>query len=100
MATKTKPTTKPRARKIAAKTTPKPAAKADRSKKDIGSTTTAAPEWREYRRARRGDELAEPLRSRVSDGDVKKKLELPLVSTKAEGEERRYHIGALKPTKE
>lgn len=31
---------------------------------------------------------------------IRKKLELPLVSTKAEGGERRYHIGALKQAKE
>jgi hypothetical protein len=31
---------------------------------------------------------------------VRKKLELPLVSTKGAGSDRRYHIAALKPAKE
>ena len=31
---------------------------------------------------------------------VRKKLDLPLVSTKEAGAERRYHIAALKPAKE
>ena len=100
MPAKTKATTKPRARHTATKTTPKPAVTADESKKDAVLRLL---------RRQNGASVAElalatawqnhSVRGFLS-ATIKKKLELPLVSTKAEGEERRYHIGALKPTKE
>ena len=100
MATKTKTTTKPRVRKIAAKTTPKQSAEAIESKKDIvlrllrrqnGASVAELAEvtaWQHH--SVRGFLTA----------TVKKKLELPLISTKEAGGERRYHIAALKPAKE
>ena len=100
MGTKTRPIPRSRARKSVTKTTPKRAATAIESKKDAV-----------LRLLRRQDgasiaELAEAtawqnhsVRGFLT-ATIKKKLELPLVSTKAEGEERRYHIAALKPTKE
>jgi hypothetical protein len=100
MASKAKTTTKPRTRKIAAKTTPKRIAQATESKKEIvlrllrGQTGASigeiaeATSWQEH--SVRGFLTA----------TIRKKLELPLVSTKEPGKERRYHIAALKPTKE
>ena len=102
MATKTKMTTIHRARKSAAKskTTPKPLATADESKKDIVLRLL---------RRQNGASVAELAEATAWQNHsvrgfltatVKKKLELPLISTKAEGAERRYHIAALKPAKE
>jgi len=100
MATKNKSTTKLRARKSTAKTTPKQIATTDESKKDAVLRLL---------RRQNGASVAE-LAEATSwqnhsvrgflTATIKKKLGLPLVSTKAEGEERRYHIGALKPIKE
>ena len=99
MATKTKPTTKPRTRKIATKTTPKQTAEAIESKKDIVLRLL---------RRQNGASVAELADATAWQNHsvrgfltatVKKKLELPLISTKAEGAERRYHIAALKPAK-
>lgn len=102
MATKTKKSTTPRARKTAVKTktTPKRAAPADESKKDVVLRLL---------RRQNGASIAEiaaetawlphSVRGFLT-ATVKKKLELPLVSTKEAGGERRYHIAALKPAKE
>ena len=100
MATKTKPTTKPRARKIAAKTTPKQNIEAVELKKDVVLRLL---------RRQNGASIAELAEATAWQhhsvrgfltATVKKTLELPLISTKAEGAERRYHIAVLKPAKE
>jgi uncharacterized protein DUF3489 len=102
MPTKTRKTTTPRARKTAVKTkaTPKQIATADESKKDLvlrllrrqnGASVTELAEataWQSH--SVRGFLTA----------TVRKKLELPLISTKEPGGARRYHIAALKPAKE
>ena len=75
MPTKTKTTKKPKL--IAA---------ADVSKKDTVLRLL---------RRQNGASIAE-----LAEATVRKKLELPLVSTKEVGGERRYHIAALKPAKE
>ena len=101
--TKTKTTTAPRARKSAAKTTktaPKRSAEASESKKDIVLGLL---------RRQTGASIAELAEATnwqnhsvrgFLTATVRKKLDLPLVSTKSEGAERRYHIAALKPAKE
>jgi hypothetical protein len=102
MATKIKKATTPRARKTAVKikTTRKQIATADESKKDTV--------LRLLRRQNGASimELAEAtawqnhsVRGFLT-ATVKKKLELPLISTKQPGDARRYHIAALKPAKE
>jgi hypothetical protein len=98
-----KPNTAPRRvrKPYAIKATPRPSVGADtETKKDIvlrllrrqngASITelTEATSWQEH--SVRGFLTA----------TIKKKLELPLVSTKEAGKDRRYHIGALKPAKE
>jgi hypothetical protein len=102
MATKIKKATNPRNRKTAAKTkgAPKQIATADESKKDAV-----------LRLPRRQNgasimELAEAtawqnhsVRGFLT-ATVRKKLELPLISTKEIGGERRYHIAVLKSAKE
>jgi hypothetical protein len=100
VASKTKTTAKPRTRKIAAKATPRQRAEAAESKKDVVlrllrrqngvsiAEIAEATSWQEH--SVRGFLTA----------TIRKKLELPLVSTKEPGKERRYHIAALKPTKE
>lgn len=100
MAAKTKRTTKPRAAKSVRKSTPNKTATAGDTKKDLVLGLL---------RRQNGASIAE-LAEATSwqyhsvrgflTATIKKKLELPLVSTKAEGQERRYHIAALKPTKE
>ena len=99
MATKTTTTTKPHARKTVAKTAPKRIAEAE-TKKDLV-----------IRLLRRQDGASVPELAKATNwmphsvrgfltATVRKKLDLPLVSTKAEGAERRYHIAALKLAKE
>ncbi|MDO8360972.1 MAG: DUF3489 domain-containing protein [Devosia sp.] len=98
MATKTKA---PRARKIAAKTTttPKRIAEAE-TKKDLV-----------IRLLRRQDGASVPELAKATNwmphsvrgfltATVRKKLELPMVSTKETGGDRRYHIAAIKAAKE
>jgi hypothetical protein len=89
-------------RKTAAKskTTPKPIAASDETKKDVvlrmlrrqnGASIaelTEATSWQNH--SVRGFLAA----------TVRKKLELPLVSTKEVDGDRRYHIAAVKPAKE
>jgi Protein of unknown function (DUF3489) len=102
MATKTKTTTKaPRIRKGVATTRTKPTQNAEgETKRDLV-----------IRLLRRQDGASLPELAKATNwmphsvrgfltATVRKKLALPLVSTKAEGAERRYHIAALKPAKE
>ena len=99
MATKTKKAT-PRTRKIATKTTPKQSVEAIESKTDVVLRLL---------RRQNGASVAELSEATAWQSHsvrgfltatVKKKLELPLISTKETGGERRYHIAALKPAKE
>jgi hypothetical protein len=98
VATKTKKSTTPRAEKAAAKT--KRISTPDESKKDAVLRLL---------RRQNGASIAEIVRETAwmphsvrgfLTATVKKKLELPLVSTKEPRGERRYHVAALKPAKE
>ena len=100
MATKIKKVTSTHARKAALKTSRKRAVADTESKKDVvlrllrrqnGASIAeiaAETEWQPH--SVRGFLAA----------TVKKKLELPLISTKEADQERRYHIAALKLAKE
>jgi hypothetical protein len=97
MATKTKKTTTPRVLKTTAK--PKQVAAADESKKDAVLRLL---------RRQNGASIAELAEATgwqnhsvrgFLTATVKKKLDLPLVSTKEAGGDRRYHVGALRPAK-
>jgi hypothetical protein len=101
MATKKSTTTPRRTHKTpATKTAPTRVAKSDETKKDTvlrllrrqdgASVAEIATETGWQAHSVRGFLTA----------TVRKKLELPLISTKVEGAERRYHIGALRPSKE
>ena len=98
MATKTKKTTNSRGNKTAVTT--KRSSTADESKKDTVLRLL---------RRQNGASIAELAEATAWQSHsvrgfltatVKKRLELPLVSTKEPGGERRYHVAALKPAKE
>ena len=102
MATKTKKANTQRARKAAPKAAAKPKhiATADESKKDTVLRLL---------RRQNGASVAELAEATAWQNHsvrgfltatVRKKLELPLISTKEIGGERRYHIAALKSAKE
>lgn len=101
MATKTKKN-QPRARKAASRvtTSPRPAAKADRSKKDTVLRLLRRQNGASIAEiAAETDWMPHSVRGFLT-ATVRKKLELPLVSTKEAGGDRRYHIAALKAAKE
>jgi hypothetical protein len=101
MATKTKKI-QPRARNAAPKVTTSatPAAKADKSKKDAVLRLLRRQNGASIAEiAAETDWLPHSVRGFLT-ATVRKKLELPLVSTKETGSDRRYHIAALKPAKE
>ncbi len=94
--------TQPRARKAAPKvtTSPKHAAKATISKKDAVLRLLRRQNGASIAEiAAETDWMPHSVRGFLT-ATVRKKLELPLVSTKETGNDRRYHIAALKPAKE
>lgn len=101
MATKTKKNHS-RAHNAAPKvtTSPRRAAKADKSKKDAVLRLLRRQNGASIAEiAAETDWLPHSVRGFLT-ATVRKKLELPLVTTKANGSNRRYHIAALKPAKE
>lgn len=101
MATKTKKT-QPRGRKAAPKVTtpPKRPAKAAVSKKDTVLRLLRRQNGASIAEiAAETDWMPHSVRGFLT-ATVRKKLELPLVSTKETGSDRRYHIAALKAAKE